>query len=87
MSNDPSRIAMRQGVPTRVVVEGEKYRFGIVGQLPDENQVRFSVLHDGEEVRHLVALDDVVDAAGRAWTVSELELEPARVVLETTPRA
>lgn len=78
---DDTTVAMRQGVPTRVQLEGATWRFGIVGVRHDERRLRFSVLRDGTESRHLVAQGDSVDVLGTRWTVRELELEPRRLVL------
>lgn len=78
---DDTTVAMRQGVPTRIRLDGVMWRFGIVGARPEEDRLRFSVLRDGTESRHLVAEGESVEVLGTTWTVTELDLDPRRLVL------
>lgn len=79
----PGTVRMRQGMPTRVRVGGERYRFGINTWRADEQMVHFTVLHSGETTSFRVREGDHVDAIGHHWVVSELQIpESGKVVVQ-----
>lgn len=67
-------VRMRRGIPTRVEVGGTRCRFGINSWRIDDQLVHFTTLCDGELSGFDVRLGDRVDAAGREWTVTELDV-------------
>ena len=68
----PLRVRLRQGIPTRVIVDGVRCRFGINSWEADEQLIHFTVLREGDLTGFDVREGDQVDAVGRTWTVSEL---------------
>lgn len=67
-------VRMRQGMPTRVRVDGVRCRFGINTWRADDQQVHFSVLRDGEMSHLYVHRGDRVSVVDREWVVTELEV-------------
>lgn len=76
----PSRVTMREGVPSEVEIDDRRYRFGIRGTA-GECRVAFTVLHDGRQTAHVASPARRVTAAGVEWVVVDLSDDPARVVL------
>lgn len=86
MLNDPDCVRVRQGVPTRVEIAGERYRFGITSTDDQAGTVHITVLSGAGLDGFDVAPDGVVTVAGRRWQAIEVDLgrrdAPARVRLQ-----
>jgi hypothetical protein len=85
---EPLTVRMRQGLPTRIDVDGVRCRFGINSWGRDKASVYFTVLR-GEQVQGFrVRQGDRVGVLGREWQVSELSMPedgPVRVRLDEVP--
>ena len=82
----PSHVTIREGVPTRVDLAGGRYRFAIHSSDASRGVVRFSARIDGHSEAYVVAVDDLLDAGGHSWRVSEVDAgSPTRVRLEQVP--
>jgi hypothetical protein len=86
----PLEVRIRQGIPTRLDIDGVRWRFGLNTSRYGEQSVHFSV-HSGDD---LVGFDvrqgDEVDMIGRHWRVRELNVPESgttRVVLEEVPES
>ncbi|MDN5855195.1 MAG: hypothetical protein L0K86_20575 [Actinomycetia bacterium] len=83
--SSPLRVRLRQGIPTRVMVDGVRCRFGINSWEADEQLIHFTILRDGKLTGFDVREGDRVDVLDRNWTVSELsvpESGPAKLTLD-----
>jgi hypothetical protein len=80
----PLEVRMRQGMPTRLEVDGVRCRFGLNTWRHHDQSVHFTVRRGDSLQGFDVRWGDRVDVLGRQWTVSELsvpESGAARVVL------
>jgi hypothetical protein len=84
----PLEVRMRQGVPTRLDIDGVRTRFGLNTCRHRDQSVHFSVRKGDELAGFDVHEGDQVGALGRRWLVRELsvpESGTARVVLVQIP--
>jgi hypothetical protein len=80
----PLEVRMRQGIPTRIDVDGVRCRFGLNTWRHGDQSVHFTVRRGDSLQGFDVRRGDRVEVLGREWTVSELtvpESGTARVVL------
>ncbi|MFY0406490.1 DUF6406 domain-containing protein [Solicola sp. PLA-1-18] len=87
MTSDPSAsLHLRQGVPTRVELDGHRCRLGIATTARDEGLVTISVLVDGVDERFRVGVGDGVRALDARWTVGDLDMStPGRTRVRLDP--
>ena len=70
----PDGVTMRQGTPTRVEIDGRRYRFGITSTNARAGTAHVTVLADEQLVGFDVAADRLVSAAGHQWRVERVDL-------------
>lgn len=74
MSPDPDCVRLRQGVPTRVVIDGVRSRFGITSTNVQAGTVHVTVLSTAGLDGFDVAPHSVVTAAGHRWLATQVDL-------------
>lgn len=81
----PHSVRMRQGIPIRIDIDGERVRFAVTSWQAGDPSVRITVLRGGVNVAHRVREGDHIEAADRQWHVSMVSVpddQHARVHLD-----
>ena len=71
----PDRVLMRQGIPKRVTIGENRYRFGIASTNRRTATIHFTVLCGLKLEGFDVSVRDVVEVAGHRWSVDEIDTE------------
>lgn len=74
----PHSVRMRQGIPTRLDIDGERTRFAVTSWQAGDPSVRITVLRGGVNVAHRVREGDRIEAADRQWRVSMVSVPDDR---------